>query len=227
MDVTAGNMNDNSAAASPRRWSPTDPRIERIAKTRERILQVAADLFLEEGFTAVSMDRIALTAGVAKMTLYRQFKDKNTLFVETINGTWIDIAPRLEPASSLEETRENLTLFGRAFIKGVLSPKVLRLNQIMMAETTRIPELGTLFHSLSVEPAIEAVKHILSATFPPEELALRAGAFLQMVAGSAYGRVLLGVEVPTAEPFEAQLALATRLILADVDTAGQGGTPPL
>lgn len=198
-----------------RRWSDSDPRIARIARTRAKVLKIAGEMFLQEGFAAVSMDRIAAQTGVSKMTLYRQFGDKNTLFIETISGTWTEIVPQFDPARDVDEARKHLAVFGRVFIEGVLSPQVLRLNQIMMGEASRINELGALFYKLSVEPAISAVELILSGIFSGEELSMRAVAFLQIVSGN-YQRVLFDIEPANTKLFEAQLDLAIRLILADV-----------
>jgi len=47
--------------------------------TRERILRAADALFYSERLSAVSMDRIAQTAGVTKKTLYYHFRSKDDL----------------------------------------------------------------------------------------------------------------------------------------------------
>lgn len=46
---------------------------------RDRILQVAADLFYREGIRAVGVDRVTAESGVAKATLYQQFRSKDEL----------------------------------------------------------------------------------------------------------------------------------------------------
>lgn len=45
----------------------------------ERILQAASELFYEEGIRAVGVDTIVERAGVAKMTLYKNFGSKDEL----------------------------------------------------------------------------------------------------------------------------------------------------
>lgn len=52
---------------------------------RERILNVAKDLFYEEGIRAVGIDKIIEQSGVAKMTLYRHFPSKDDLIVAYLN----------------------------------------------------------------------------------------------------------------------------------------------
>ena len=46
---------------------------------RERILAAASDLFYREGMQNVGIDRIIAESGVAKMSLYNNFKSKDEL----------------------------------------------------------------------------------------------------------------------------------------------------
>jgi AcrR family transcriptional regulator len=48
---------------------------------RERIMATASGLFYREGFRAVGIDRIIAEAGVAKMSLYRNFATKDDLII--------------------------------------------------------------------------------------------------------------------------------------------------
>jgi AcrR family transcriptional regulator len=49
---------------------------------RERIRRAAYDLFSEQGIRAVGVDTVIAKAGVAKMTLYRNFPSKNDLVLD-------------------------------------------------------------------------------------------------------------------------------------------------
>jgi AcrR family transcriptional regulator len=51
------------------------------ATARERIMATASGLFYREGFRAVGIDRIIAEAGVAKMSLYRNFATKDELII--------------------------------------------------------------------------------------------------------------------------------------------------
>lgn len=48
--------------------------------TRDQILKAAYGLFRRKGFTRVSMDEIAASAGITKKTLYYHFRSKDALF---------------------------------------------------------------------------------------------------------------------------------------------------
>ncbi|WP_322489737.1 TetR/AcrR family transcriptional regulator [Chloroflexus sp.] len=58
-----------------------DPRIS-DSPTALRILDVAAQLFMQRGYRAVSINDIIQAAGVTKPTLYYYFGDKEDLFVQ-------------------------------------------------------------------------------------------------------------------------------------------------
>ena len=59
--------------------SPKSKRDLRRETTRETILQIAGDMFLEEGFAGTSMSGIATRLGGSKGTLYNYFESKEEL----------------------------------------------------------------------------------------------------------------------------------------------------
>ena len=54
-------------------------------KTKEAIYNASIDIFSRCGYTGASMDDIAVSAGVAKGTLYYHFKSKEELFLSLIH----------------------------------------------------------------------------------------------------------------------------------------------
>lgn len=55
------------------------------AEKRQQIVETAYKLFKRAGFHATGIDRIIAEAGVAKMTMYRHFPNKDGLIVEVLN----------------------------------------------------------------------------------------------------------------------------------------------
>lgn len=53
---------------------------------QDEIVAVARRLFLEDGYEAASMARVAREAGVAANTLYWYFADKDALLIAVLNG---------------------------------------------------------------------------------------------------------------------------------------------
>ncbi|CAH1224844.1 hypothetical protein PAECIP111893_05188 [Paenibacillus plantiphilus] len=60
------------------------PRGKRSDATRNQILMTAARKFMELGYDKVSLQEVATLCGVTKATVYHHFKDKGTLFTESI-----------------------------------------------------------------------------------------------------------------------------------------------
>lgn len=56
------------------------------ARLRERIADVAAELFLVHGYTSVTMEQIAAAAAVSKRTLYKYFPAKEAILSELLDG---------------------------------------------------------------------------------------------------------------------------------------------
>ena len=53
-------------------------------KKRTRIIEVATELFIEQGYKDTSLDQIVAICGGSKQTLYRYFSNKEGLFVEVL-----------------------------------------------------------------------------------------------------------------------------------------------
>lgn len=61
------------------------PRPRRLpGALRERLLDVASELFYRRGFHAVGVDTVIAASGVAKMTLYKYFPSKDDLIVAVL-----------------------------------------------------------------------------------------------------------------------------------------------
>jgi AcrR family transcriptional regulator len=63
---------------------PADPRTPKSQRTRQRLLDLAGDLFIERGYGAVSMRDVAAAAGLTKGAVYGHFRSKGQLLIEVI-----------------------------------------------------------------------------------------------------------------------------------------------
>lgn len=111
---------------------------------RAAILDAAKALFVEQGYTGVSMDSIAAQAGVSKLTVYSHFGDKETLFTEAVQSTCMEMLPDALFVTDAEgPLREQLLGIGRAFFAMITSPAAVAVQRVMMAPDTddRIREM--------------------------------------------------------------------------------------
>lgn len=66
-------------------WSGTPDREQQREAKRQAVLQAAAQLFNERGFSATSLDDIAARLGVSKPTLYYYVKNKDEILLQCVN----------------------------------------------------------------------------------------------------------------------------------------------
>ena len=202
-------------------WAKDDPRFERVAKKRSEIVEAAKVVFLSEGYATASMDRISAQAGVSKMTVYRNFKDKEALFIETINQQCEDVYQfgKHEPAKSKAEAVSELKRYGATFIELVTAPDVLGIYQTLLGEMLRFPDLGRMFFDIVIEKSIDGIKRILSGIFLQEQVDWRAPAFMHLIMGDSYQRLSLGklTRAECLERSKEEIDRAARLILCNLD----------
>lgn len=204
---------------SRRTWAADDLRFGRVAAKRASILDAALAVFLKEGFSGASMERVAQTGGVSKMTIYRHFKDKEALFLATINRHCDQIYNIEEhpPAATRETARVALSQFGETFIRTVIAPDVLSLFRMLIAEAPRFPEVGQHFYDVGPARSIAVIERILTGIMPPAIAKARAPAFMHLLMSDTYQRVsLCKIDRDEARAdFDRQIALATDLILSE------------
>ena len=125
---------------------------------RARILNAAADAFMEKGYRA-SIDDIASRAGVVKQTLYNHFARKDLLFREVIRNAIRSVLVTLEADG--DDLRDALIRFAAGFRQKMLSPEGLAMFRAIVAEAPRFPELASSFFSEGPEQALTSVAAFL------------------------------------------------------------------
>jgi|DewCreStandDraft_5_1066085.scaffolds.fasta_scaffold00474_21 AcrR family transcriptional regulator len=66
------------------------------ANRRRQLLELAADLFLQNGYHGTSMRDLARAAGISQSTIYHYFHSKADLLVDIHSSLIDDLLPRLE-----------------------------------------------------------------------------------------------------------------------------------
>jgi TetR/AcrR family transcriptional repressor of mexJK operon len=168
----------------------------------ESILAAARRMFLASGFGAVSMDAIAREAGASKATLYAYFASKEELFGAVVAGEgeryFRDFsAGEFDP----EEVETALTKIARRFLDLVLSPDVIAVNRITIAEAVRFPQLGEVFWRAGPERTRVQIEAFLrradaAGTLSVADPRLAAGQFIALLRGDVHLRQLLRLDAP-------------------------------
>lgn len=114
------------------------------ADSRQRVLDAATEVFMEEGYRA-SIDRVAAKAGVAKQTVYNHFPSKDVLFGEVSRRCSASILVSLD--GNEDDVRESLLRFGAVFRERMLSDDGIAAYRALIAEAARFPALARAFYA--------------------------------------------------------------------------------
>lgn len=126
--------------------APGRPTADEGDKLREWLIISALNSFMERGFEGVSMESIARDAKVAKITIYRQFGDKQTLFLEAVSHAQRSIRSQLmESIDANGEPAEVLRQIIRRVRDVTSHPDYLAVLRLVIAEAPRFPETGEAF----------------------------------------------------------------------------------
>ena len=84
---------------------------------RAAIVEAATSLFVAQRYEMVTMEEVAVKAGVSKMTVYSHFADKEALFEDVVRGVSDQMMRGLlDVGSGKLPLRERLTDIGTAFL---------------------------------------------------------------------------------------------------------------
>jgi AcrR family transcriptional regulator len=164
-------------------------RIEAL-RLRERILEVAVELFLKEGYGSTTIEAVAARAGISKRTLYHRFDDKAALFAAVVHRIIEQLRPPREvPLLEGATVHEVLRRLAGLILHAALSPPALALHRLVTAEVARFPELA---HAVSREGTTLELTALIAellareastAGLSPAARSFAAQQFLQMVIG--------------------------------------------
>ena len=131
-------------------------RPETVEQRHERIVRLAAPLFLKKGYDNVSIDEIIGVVGGSKATIYAWFGGKEGLFEAVVRQECRDVtmAIDVDAAGSLEA---QLTAIGQSFLAMVLSPPILEFHRLMVSIGRTFPEIGRLFYDTGPASAYQIV----------------------------------------------------------------------
>lgn len=197
----------------------------RVERTRKAILAAARKLFLRDSFLRTSMDEVAEAAAVSKQTVYAHFGSKEALFLEfvhTLAGAAGDeIRERLAGPDSGRPVADYLTDFAHHQLAIVLTPDLMQLRRLAIAEAGRFPDLGRMLHKMGPGRSIDLLQQAFRQYADAGQLVLAdpeeaASNFNWLVMGGPVNdAMMLGPEaIPSAERLEAHATECVRIFLA-------------
>jgi TetR/AcrR family transcriptional repressor of mexJK operon len=176
-------------------------------RLRQRILEVATELFLAEGYGSTTIEAVAARAGISKRTFYHRFDDKSALFAAVVHEIIEQIRPPAGvPLIEGATLRDVLRRLAGMIVRAALSPRAIALHRLVMAESARFPELVRAVHGDgSAREATTLIGGLLarepSSTLSAEKRAFAAEQFISMVVtlpqrrAMGYGTPMTAVEL--------------------------------
>jgi AcrR family transcriptional regulator len=129
----------------------------RSAEADEAILQAALQLLAEDGYRALTMERVRERSGVGKATIYRRYASKEELVAAAITRLNADI-PLPEDTGSLHG---DFAATAERVLAGAAETGALTLMPRLLAEVVGNAEMHALFHERLVEPRRRVVRGIV------------------------------------------------------------------
>ena len=205
--------------------APAAEPLGRAERKRRVIVEAASDLFLRHGFLGVSMDEVAARAAVSKQTLYKQFANKQALFVGVVQVMTGEASSRVQAAmiepDDPAQLSAQLHAHGHRLLEIVLTPRLMQLRRLVIGEAGRFPELGRALYDggpgssmamLAATFARWAERGLLSLDDP----AMAASHFNWLIMGEPINRAMFSRDdpLPDAARRQAHVEGGVRVFLA-------------
>jgi AcrR family transcriptional regulator len=200
-------MSSDMAAAASQRGRPRDE------KAHDAVLEAAAELLLDKGLAAVSMDAVAARAGVSKATIYRWWPTKETLALDALYHEWAAVPPPRDTGS----LRGDLLSLLRPWARLARSRPYGRVIAALVAEARTDPEFAVQYRERFIEPRRDQARAIFRRAIGRGEISAdtKTEVALDLLYGALYHRLLHG-HAPLSDQFVRDV----------IDTALGGIAPP-
>lgn len=107
---------------------PKERREREREEIRTKILDAARDMFVSEGYDAVTMRRIADRIEYSPTAIYFHFRDKEALLRELCECDFLRLAQQFNKIAKIADPIERLRAAGRAYLRfGIENPNHYRL----------------------------------------------------------------------------------------------------
>ena len=162
----------------------------RPSLSNEALLDIALDLFLDQGFERTSIEAICAAASMAKRTVYARHGDKQALFKAALTraiSLWIVPIDRLRAAET-DDLEASLLAIGEILVSNIMSPAGLRLMRLTNAVSGSMPEIGAYNVMAGTQPTIDYLANLFARRIAPlgsGAAVLSGQAFLNLVPGPA------------------------------------------
>jgi AcrR family transcriptional regulator len=134
-----------------------------VEERKARILESAATVFLEAGFSGATMTAIAKLAGCSLETLYHLYPTKSELFAGVVQGLCGSFFIIMGELSSDRDLNEALGNYASELLAVVTKRENRELHRLVIAEHLTFPELGQVFWDAGPARGFTVLEHYFSS----------------------------------------------------------------
>ncbi len=127
----------------------------------QTIVDAASQLFVELGFQATTMDKVAQRAKISKLSIYRHFENKEALFSAAIAAHCHQFAPQALVEGVEGSAEDQLVTVGSFLLRTLLSPEVRSVEAMIMADKTNQKSLSKLHYEAGAAYVIAQIEALL------------------------------------------------------------------
>jgi AcrR family transcriptional regulator len=208
--IQAADANDEDARER-RRGRPRSERAHRA------ILEAALSLLVEEGYDAMSIESIAVRAGVGKATIYRRWGSKEDLVADALGSQRREVRV---PDSG--DAKEDVISLLTEDLEVVASPFGERALAQIIGAAAKHPRFKETYWRSAILPRREALQRVLKRAKERKEV--REDADLELAIDLMVGPLLYRMLVKLdPEPSEDSLRQAVEAVWQAITTFGRGG----
>lgn len=133
--------------------------LARRSRSEKEIIAAARELFLEQGYEAVSIDDIARLAGVARQTVFNRFRSKDAVFRAMVTDHWERWGRAVGVGDVAHDAPVKAHL--RAIARGIQAfqedPEQIRFQRLIVGESRRLDWIGPSAHRAGKGPRMQAL----------------------------------------------------------------------
>lgn len=155
--AAGSDANPDDPPAGPPPKSTRGPGRPRDARRDEAILAATLEVLQERGYQALTIERVAATAGVGRPTIYRRWPSKPALAVAALVHSSRLAFPIVDSGS----LRDDLIAVQRHQVELMSSPDSRRITAGLIADLANDPELGEIYVSQYLVPRRATVWQVL------------------------------------------------------------------
>ena len=209
---------------TPSKHEPLDesppPRSER---TRQAILGATRDILAEGGVRALTVEGVAVRAGVAKTTIYRRWRGKDELALAVL----VDMVESVTSTPDLGDTRREFIRFVGKTVKILSTTLMGRVMQGLVSDLATDPDLASAFRARVVALRIDETRRVVDRGVARGQLRPDIDIELvhELLFGPVYYRLLLS-GTPLESRFAEQIVDSVMPgLVAPKPTRGRRTTP--